>query len=293
LPVTLMKSFLANCKRSLAGPRPRCGQHSQGRGIFRHAHALSRPFGGHHTAGSGAEGTTLWRNPRLLRAVLPPTPWTCFSPMCSPAHPFHSGDPVGRQPQRLCRLGMMLSLMEGFRRAYRIPADAWGFWGRRGWALLLVPIALVPLSLATLVIVFGHQIEAWMIDNADHELRHIVLFFGGWRVVGRIGHQRHCPYRPLPLRHQAQGTLAWVVPGAITGTLLWFPSTLAFGWYVTRIANYSRFYGSFGARHRHAGLALHYRLQCPHRGGVERRPLSGSAGADCRLVQSDSASSGQ
>jgi membrane protein len=40
---------------------------------------------------------------------------------------------------------------------------------------------------------------------------------------------------------------AWVVPGAITGTVLWFPSTLAFGWYVTRIANYSRFYGSFGA----------------------------------------------
>jgi hypothetical protein len=27
-------------------------------------------------------------------------------------------------------------------------------------------------------------------------------------------------------------------------TLLWFPSTLAFGWYVTRIADYSMFYGS-------------------------------------------------
>jgi membrane protein len=39
----------------------------------------------------------------------------------------------------------------------------------------------------------------------------------------------------------------WVAPGAITGTLLWFPSTLAFGWYVTRIADYSMFYGSFGA----------------------------------------------
>jgi len=38
-----------------------------------------------------------------------------------------------------------------------------------------------------------------------------------------------------------------VVPGAIAATLLWFPSTLAFGWYVTRIANYSMLYGSFGA----------------------------------------------
>jgi membrane protein len=39
----------------------------------------------------------------------------------------------------------------------------------------------------------------------------------------------------------------WVAPGAIAGTLLWFPATLAFGFYVTRIANYSRFYGPFGA----------------------------------------------
>ena len=53
-------------------------------------------------------------------------------------------------------LGMMLSLMEGFRRAYRLPRDGWTFGGRRFRALLLVPIALVPLSLATLVVVFGH-----------------------------------------------------------------------------------------------------------------------------------------
>jgi membrane protein len=39
----------------------------------------------------------------------------------------------------------------------------------------------------------------------------------------------------------------WVAPGAVVATLVWFPSTLAFGWYVTRIADYSMFYGSFGA----------------------------------------------
>ena len=39
----------------------------------------------------------------------------------------------------------------------------------------------------------------------------------------------------------------WVAPGAAAGTLLWFPTTLAFGWYVTRVADYSMFYGSFGA----------------------------------------------
>jgi membrane protein len=145
-------------------------------------------------------------------------------------------------------LGMMLSLMEGFRRAYRLPVEAWSFWGRRFRALLLVPIALVPLALATLVVVFGHQIEAWMIDNADHELRHMVLFF--WRMVRWSVALVTSATVLTALYHygtKRKEHWAWVVPGAITGTLLWFPSTLAFGWYVTRIANYSRFYGSFGA----------------------------------------------
>jgi membrane protein len=38
-----------------------------------------------------------------------------------------------------------------------------------------------------------------------------------------------------------------VAPGAFAGSFIWFPATLAYGWYVTRIADYSRFYGSFGA----------------------------------------------
>ena len=37
----------------------------------------------------------------------------------------------------------------------------------------------------------------------------------------------------------------WVPPGAIAGTLIWFPATLAYGWYVTSIANYTRLYGPF------------------------------------------------
>jgi membrane protein len=145
-------------------------------------------------------------------------------------------------------LGMMLSLMEGFRRAYRLPLDDWGFWGRRLRALLLVPIALVPLSLATLVVVFGHQIESWMIVRADHVLRPIVLLF--WRGV-RWSTALVTSISVLSaLYHfgtRRKEHWLWVAPGAITGTLLWFPSTLAFGWYVTRIADYSMFYGSFGA----------------------------------------------
>lgn len=145
-------------------------------------------------------------------------------------------------------LGMMLSLMEGFRRAYQIPHEDWGFGGRRMRALLLVPIALVPLSIATLVIVFGRQIELWMIDNAGHELRHIVLFF--WRMVRwSIAFVTSVTVLTAVYHFGTKRTehWLWVGPGAVAGTLLWFPTTLAFGWYVTRVADYSMFYGSFGA----------------------------------------------
>ena len=37
------------------------------------------------------------------------------------------------------------------------------------------------------------------------------------------------------------------MPGAVAASAVWFPATLAFGWYVTRIADYTMFYGSFGA----------------------------------------------
>jgi membrane protein len=145
-------------------------------------------------------------------------------------------------------LGMMLSLMEGFRRAYRLPLDDWGFWGRRARALLLVPIALVPLSAATLLVVFGHQIEQWMIDNATHEMRHVVIIF--WRVIRWSIALLTSVAVLIALYHfgtRRKEHWLWVGPGAVTGTVIWFPTTLAFGWYVTRIADYSMFYGSFGA----------------------------------------------
>jgi membrane protein len=145
-------------------------------------------------------------------------------------------------------LGLMLSLMEGFRRAYRLPRDNWGFWQRRLRGLLLAPIVLAPLSVATLALVFGRQIELWMIDNAGHELRSVVLFL--WRmarwavtlatgitVLGALYH----------FGTKRKEHWVCVAPGAVTATLVWFPATLAFGWYVTRIADYSMFYGSFGA----------------------------------------------
>jgi len=145
-------------------------------------------------------------------------------------------------------LGVMLSLMEGFRRAYRLPPDYWGFWQRRLRAVLLIFIAMVPLALATLVIIFGQQIEAWMIDNSGHELRHVVLVF--WRMARwALALVTSITVLSALYHFGTKQKEHWrrVVPGAIASALAWFLTTLVFGIYVTRIANYSMFYGSFGA----------------------------------------------
>lgn len=145
-------------------------------------------------------------------------------------------------------LGLMLTLMEGFRRAYRLPRNEWRFWERRGRALFLVFVVLVPLALATILLVFGRAIELWMVFNAGHDLRSLVLVL--WRItrwslalgtsLAVLGALYHFGTRRG--EHWMR-----VMPGAGAAAAVWFPATLAFGWYVTRIADYTIFYGSFGA----------------------------------------------
>jgi membrane protein len=145
-------------------------------------------------------------------------------------------------------MGVMLSLMEGFRKAYHLPRHAYGFWRQRLTAVLLIPTCLVPMAFATLLIVFGHQIELWMIENADHDLRFYVLLL--WRmtrwaialatsitvlgIIYHFGTRREEHWR-------------WVLPGATLASVMWFSATLLFGFYVTRFADYSVVYGSLGA----------------------------------------------
>jgi len=144
-------------------------------------------------------------------------------------------------------LGVMLTLMEGFRRAYQLPDRGWNAWQLRVRALLLVPIALVPLSTASFILIFGQFIEHWMIQNSQHELHFIFLVF--WRlarwtlalvtstaVLGAVYH----------FGTRSHESWRHVLPGAVTATLIWFPVTLAYGLYVTRVADYSIIYGSLG-----------------------------------------------
>jgi membrane protein len=147
----------------------------------------------------------------------------------------------------LAALSVMLTLMEGFRRAYRLPPNEWSWFQLRLRALLLVPISLVPLSAATFMLIFGQTIEQWMIQNSQHELHAIVLMF--WRlarwslalvtsatVLGAVYH----------FGTRSKESWRHVAPGAITATLIWFPVTLTYGIYVTGVADYTVIYGSLG-----------------------------------------------
>jgi membrane protein len=144
--------------------------------------------------------------------------------------------------------GFMLSIMEGFRRAYRLPRGTWNFWRERVVAFGLIPITLVPMLFATMLIVFGHQIEIWMVENANHDFRLYVLFL--WRMVRwLIAMLTSVAVLAVIYHFGTPKTQNWrrVVPGALLATATWFLITLLYGLYVTRFADYSIVYGSLGA----------------------------------------------
>lgn len=145
-------------------------------------------------------------------------------------------------------IGMMLSLMEGFRKAYLLPRSEWGFWRERAVALALVPAAILPMVFATLLVAFGHSIEGWMIDNSDHELRFYVLLAGrivrwGIAMMTSVAVLMVIYHFGFPRRRRWKE----VMPGAALATATWFLATLVYGWYLTRYADYSVVYGSLGA----------------------------------------------
>jgi membrane protein len=145
-------------------------------------------------------------------------------------------------------VGVMLSLMEGFRRAYGLRRGGFGFWKERFVALALIPSTLLPMLFATAFVVFGHQIELWMIDNADHTLRPLVLL--AWRVARWLIAMSGSVCVLMVIYHFSVSLRPpWrrVLPGALLATVSWFLSTMLYGWYVTRFADYSLVYGPIGA----------------------------------------------
>ncbi len=147
---------------------------------------------------------------------------------------------------------VIATLMEGVRRANNLDPDCWTFWQRRRRALLLVPLSLLPFSIASILVVFGHFITLWLALHVMPSVRTPVylaalLFRWAIALAASTGIIALIYHMGTPMRQSWKRTL----PGAIVSTAMWFLSTLVFGWYVTRFANYSQVYGPLGA-----GIAL-------------------------------------
>lgn len=143
--------------------------------------------------------------------------------------------------------GIMLSLMEGFRRAYSLPRGEWPTRIKVLVAVALIPSCLVPLVLATILVAFGHQIEIWILTNTSHMLGDYVLLL--WRSfrwsVGLI--TTICVLAVVyHFGTPRRGAWAHVLPGATAAAGTWFLTTLVYGFYITRFSDYSVVYGSLG-----------------------------------------------
>ncbi len=140
--------------------------------------------------------------------------------------------------------GVMISWMEGFRNAYQMP-KIWGLVTERLIAFLLVVLAGIPMVFASFILVFGNQIETWIVYRVGHELGPYIL--GLWTALRWIiATLTSIAVIALIFHHGVPRTQPWhrVLPGAVLATVLWFPSTIIFGIYLRRFANYNAIYGS-------------------------------------------------
>ena len=147
--------------------------------------------------------------------------------------------------------GVIKSLMDGFQAAYRVPRSR-SFFRQTGVAIALVLMAAVPLVAASLLVLFGGQLErsvlnwmkvdpvlnafAWLWEWLTVFLRYLLAMGTTTLVTGTL-------YYFGPYRKQ-QWQDIW--PGAVLATVLWLLATAAFGWYVRNLANYNVMYGSVG-----------------------------------------------
>lgn len=160
--------------------------------------------------------------------------------------------------------GAMISLMEGFQAAYRLPSRR-PLVKERAMAIFLVIVAAVPAVLASSLILFGNRGEAafisWIGVSQDmSEISRPVQIL--WRVVQYAAafctttfvtgllYYFGTNHRPEPVARNGRkrSRFAHVWPGAFVATVLWLAATSGFAWYVGhRISTYNIFYGSIGA----------------------------------------------
>jgi len=147
--------------------------------------------------------------------------------------------------------GVMISWMEGFRNAYQLP-KTWGLLKERLIAFSLVVLAGIPMTFSTILVAFGSRIETRILFHIGHELGFFVLLM--WTAIRwAIATLTSIAVIALIYHNAVPRTQPWhsVLPGATLATGMWFATTMLFGWYLNRYADYSIIYGSLGV-----GIAL-------------------------------------
>jgi membrane protein len=153
--------------------------------------------------------------------------------------------------------GAMISLMEGFQAAYRIPAGR-PFVKQRVMAIFLVVVTALPAVGASSLIIFGNRAETtfdhWIgmveisgsVEIVWRIVRYALAFCTTTLVTGLL-YYFGPNYRPEPAYCDKLfgPRFVRVWPGAFLATLLWMLATAGFALYVSH-ANYNFFYGSIG-----------------------------------------------
>jgi membrane protein len=147
--------------------------------------------------------------------------------------------------------GVIISWMDGFRRAYQL-RKTWGLIQERAIAISLVVMAGIPMTFSTILVAFGSRIETRILFHIGHEFGPLILLLWGatrWliAILTSIAVIQLIYHNAVP-RTQPWHT---VLPGAVLATAMWLLSTALFGWYLQHYADYSVIYGSLGV-----GIAL-------------------------------------
>ena len=153
--------------------------------------------------------------------------------------------------------GAMISLMEGFQAAYRIPSGR-PFLKQRAMAVFLVVVTAFPVVGASSLILFGNRGEAafihWIgiseiggsVEILWRIARYALAFCTTTFVTGLLfyfgpNHRPEPGYCDKLFGHRFMR----VWPGAFLSTVLWMLATAGFALYVSH-ANYNFYYGSIG-----------------------------------------------
>lgn len=147
--------------------------------------------------------------------------------------------------------GVIISWMDGFRRAYQLP-KTWGLVQERLIAISLVFMAGLPLSFATILVAFGSRIEMRILFLLGHEFGPLILLLWG-AIRWTIAILTSIAVIQLIYHNAVPRTQPWhsVLPGAVLSTAMWLLSSALFGWYLQHYTDYSVIYGSLGV-----GIAL-------------------------------------